>query len=158
MSLYSLAIHATPVHIRLPILAAVLAALFLAIAACGGSAEPEPTASPVLSEESTSVLTATPSSPAFTPVPTAPTGGASATTVARSPVPATAAPAVTELPEDTPVPDPTPAMLRPAPVTVPDCSDTFRGMLAENADPDTFSVDVVKCPQLRVCGPASRLC
>ena len=65
--LYSVTIRATSFHIRLPILAAVLAALFLVLAACGGSAEPEPTVSP------TSVPAATPSSPSspsFTPVPT----------------------------------------------------------------------------------------
>ena len=135
MSLYSVTVHATSFHIRRLFILPVLAALVLFLAACGGGSEP--TASPTSSEAPTSVPAATPS---FTPVPTAPTGGASATAVARSPVPATAA---TELPEDTPVPDPTPAMLRPAPVTLPDCSDTFRGMLVERADPDTFNVDVI---------------
>ena len=145
--LYSVTIRATSFHIRLPILAAVLAVLVLALAACGGGggsqAGPEPTVPPTSSEESTSVPAATTASPAFTPVPTASTGGASATAEARSSVPATAAPAATEGPEDTPVPDPTPAMLRPAPVTLPDCGDSFRGMLVENADPATFNVDVV---------------
>ena len=140
--LYSVTIRATSFHIRLPILAAVLAALVLALAACGGGSEP--TLPPASSEESTSVPAATPSSPAFTPVPTvAPTGGASATAEAGSPIPATAAPAATEVPADTPVPDPTPAMLRPAPVTLPDCGDSFRRMLAGYDGPDPFTVDVV---------------
>ena len=142
--LYSVTVHATSFHIRRLFILPVLAALVLVLAACGGGSQagPEPTLPPASSEESTSVP-ATTASPAFTPVPTASTGGASPTPEAGSSVPATAAPAATEGPVDTPVPDPTPAMRRPAPVTMPDCGDSFRRMLAGYDGPNPFTVDVV---------------
>ena len=116
--LYTSAFQTPSFHVRrLPILAAVLAALFLVLAACGG--DPEPTVPPTLTEESTSVAVA----PASTPAPASPSSGSersesSGTSVpSGTPVPGATAPASVSGSAPTPASAPvTPAVVPATPV------------------------------------------
>ena len=147
MFLYTRAFHFPSFHTCR--LLSVLAILLVSLAACGGGDAPDPAGSDTSSRAPTSAA----SQPSSGSTPTSADRSA-ATAAFATPVPGatgtapaqTSAPAIgTPEPEGTPVPAPdaAPAMLRPAPVTMPDCGDSLRRMLAAYDDPRPFTVDVV---------------
>ena len=130
--------------LRIPILAAALLALMLALAACGGGDDPEPvepkeapgsTAQPASTRVTDS--TASTSAPASTPAPRstaspASTGAATPTLTSAAPTPAPA--------EPTPVPA---TVLPPGLLTDRPCEEQFREMLANYDGVERFDAALV---------------